>query len=253
MSATRTQRRSAAREHRRRLEEADRRAARVRRAVRRLLYAAVAAAAVVTVLVVVGERSLSEERIAAPAAPAVDRFAGIPQDGTALGDPDAPVTVVEFVDMQCPFCGEFDRTVLPAVVEDYVRSGRVRIELRTMAFLGPDSVRAAQAVSGAAAQDRMWQFVDRFFAAQGAENSGYVTEDFLRDVGSGVPGLDVERALAADSRDAIALAEREARAAGIDSTPSFLVGPTGGELRRAELQSLDAASFAAILDRELAR
>lgn len=247
------QRREAARAQRRAEEAAETRQAHRRRSRRRLAGAALAALAVVAGLVALGEATLPGRAPADDAATTMARYAGIPQDGAALGNPDAPVTVVEFVDLQCPFCAQFDRTVLPTVLDRYVRTGRVRMELRTLAFIGPDSVRAAQAAQAAADQDRLWPFVDRFFAQQGPENSGYVTDAFLRDAARGIAGLDPERMLAADDGSGIARAEAEARTAGIESTPSFLIGPTGGTLRKAELGSLDTTAFTALLDRELAR
>jgi protein-disulfide isomerase len=253
MSATRTQRRETARAQRRAAETAGQRREDRRRAGRRLGLTAVAALAVVAAMIAVSEATLPDRAPVADAAATEARYAGIPQDGAALGDPAAPVTVVEFVDLQCPFCARFDQTVLPSVIDRYVRPGRVRLELRTLAFIGADSVRAAQAAQAAAAQDRLWPFVDRFFAQQGPENSGYVSDDFLRDAARGISGLDPERVLAASDGSGIARAESEARAAGIESTPSFLIGPTGGTLRKAQLQSLDTAEFTGLLDRELAR
>src|SRR5205823_5256779 len=102
-------------------------------------------------------------------------FAGIPQPGPALGSPHAPYTLVEFVDLQCPFSARFDREVLPAVIRRFVRTGLLRLELRTVAFLGPDSAPLAAATTAAGMQDHMWQFADRVFRDQGRENSGYAT------------------------------------------------------------------------------
>ena len=72
------------------------------------------------------------------------QFAGIPQDEVALGDPDAPATLIEFADLQCPFCAQFAVEALPSVVDRFVRDGRLRLELRLLAFLGPDSERGAE-------------------------------------------------------------------------------------------------------------
>jgi protein-disulfide isomerase len=118
-----------------------------------------------------------------------------------------------------------------------VRSGKVRLEFQTLAFLGPDSERAARAAAGAAAQDRLWNLTDLFYLNQGAENSGYATDAFLDGLLGAISRLDVDRArrdgetAAADRLlgDAEALAQRH----GIDSTPSFLLGRTGREERRA--------------------
>jgi protein-disulfide isomerase len=79
-------------------------------------------------------------------------FAGIPEHGGVLGHPSAPVTVTEYVDLQCPICAEASRTTLPALVKDYVRTGKVKLQGRTLHFIGPDSVRAARVAAGAERQ-----------------------------------------------------------------------------------------------------
>src|SRR4051812_42565873 len=76
---------------------------------------------------------------ALPESDAVQReFKGIPQYGLALGSPKAPVTMVEYVDLQCPGCRAFETGVLPSIVPEFVRTGKLRIEARPIAFIGPD-------------------------------------------------------------------------------------------------------------------
>ena len=80
-------------------------------------------------------------------------YAGIPQDGTTLGEDNAPVTLYLYEDFQCPFCGQFDREMFPDLIDDYVRDGKVKVVSETMAFLGPDSVTAARAALAAGEQN----------------------------------------------------------------------------------------------------
>jgi protein-disulfide isomerase len=162
------------------------------------------------------------------------RFAGIPQHGPALGSPRARYTLVEFADLQCPYCARFDRGVLPSLIERFVRTGRLRIELRPVAFLGPDSAPAAAATVAAGMHDRMWQFADLFYRNQGRENSGYVTPRFIGRVAASVPGLGVARLQRASGtpqlRAALEGNARSARTAGISGTPGLRLGRTGGVL-----------------------
>jgi len=180
-------------------------------------------------------------------------LAGIPQSGITLGDPKAKVTVVEFADLQCPFCREYSLQTLPLIVQDYVRSGKVKIEFRTLSFIGADSVSAGKFAAGAAAQDKLWNFVDVFYFNQKQENSGYATAQFIHKVARAVKGLDAGAAQAhADSRGAAALtaANQLAERYGVTGTPTLVVGRTGGTLTKVDGFSTDAVKGA--IDKALA-
>ncbi|HZV75179.1 MAG TPA: thioredoxin domain-containing protein [Conexibacter sp.] len=183
-------------------------------------------------------------------------FAGIPQNGIALGDPRAPVTFVEFADLQCPVCRAYAQQVLPTLVTDYVRTGKIKMTFRNVSFIGQDSARAAQMAAAAGLQNKLWPYVDILYANQGQENSGYVTDDFLRRIGAGVKGLDVEKAM--NDRGLPALqrqlddAQTEWEAGGLTWTPRFLVGPTGGRLE-ALGRSFDVGALTSAIDKVLAQ
>lgn len=188
------------------------------------------------------------------AASLAERFEGIPQDGAFLGRPDAPYTLVEFADLQCPFCAQFDREVLPAVIERFVQSGELRIELRPVSFLGHDSSTGAAATVAAGEQDRMWQFADLWYRNQGPENSGYATPQFLSRVARAA-SLDLDRwQRQSNSPELIAILERNARAAQtarISGTPGFRLGPTGGALTPFAGRATGRAEFVAALKAQL--
>jgi protein-disulfide isomerase len=208
---------------------------------------------------IVGSGSESNAAVATPAAGLAGEaklLRGIPQNGTALGSPDAPVTLVEYADMQCPYCAQWSRNVFPELVRDYVRTGQVRVVFRGLAFVGPDSDKALRTALSAVDQHRLWDVVDLLFANQGPENAGWVTEDLLTDIGEAVPGLDGKRML--DDRWSPRVDGRLAAAAasgqrdGVTGTPFFLAGPTGGTLEPVVVPSLDAKPFRAHLDALLA-
>jgi protein-disulfide isomerase len=182
-------------------------------------------------------------------AAATAAFKGIPQSGIALGSPKAPVTMVEFADLQCPFCGEYQRAVFPTILKRYVRTGKVRVELRLLRFLGPDSDRLARVAAGAAAQNRMWQFVELAYQRQGAENSGYATDDYINSLAAGAGLKSVNAGAGADA--AIARNEQAAQTLGVKATPSFLIGRTGGALHRFQPSELTPGAFTPQLDKEL--
>src|SRR5262249_48898922 len=121
---------------------------------------------------------------------------GIPQQANVLGRANAPVELIEYADLQCPYCGEFARSTLPTLVGRYVREGKLKIEFRGLAFVGSDSEKALRAVVAAGAQNRLWNMVDLLYRNQGTENTGWVTNGLIASAAAEVPGLDVPRMLA---------------------------------------------------------
>jgi protein-disulfide isomerase len=220
--------------------------------VRRLAVVAAVAVAAVVVAAVVSSSGGSSPTPATPAAsgnaPTNALFAGIPEKDGVLGDPSAPVTVTEFVDLQCPICAETSRSTLPLLIQDRVRTGEVKLDARTLQFIGPDSVRAAQVAAGAREQGKLWPFLAAFYAAQGPENSGYATDDFLRAVARSA-GVDADRALAYAQTDAAAdqlnRANSEAQTRAIGSTPTFVV--TGEDGKAHVVVGHDDASLTAAI------
>ncbi|MET0938172.1 MAG: thioredoxin domain-containing protein [Gaiellaceae bacterium] len=178
-------------------------------------------------------------------------FEGVRQRGNVLGRPGAPVTIVEYADLQCPYCAQWARDTLPAIVDEYVRAGKVRIVFEGVAILGPESASALQTVVSAGAQNKLWNMSELVFHNQGTENSGWVTDDLLRRSGNSVPGLDVDAMM--DDRSsqevaaAVADAQAAAQAAGVNVTPSFQIGKTGGEMTLV-VGAQPTADFRQILD-----
>ncbi|HEX3609704.1 MAG TPA: thioredoxin domain-containing protein [Solirubrobacterales bacterium] len=119
------------------------------------------------------------------------QLSGIPQHGLVLGDPDAKVAVLEFADLQCPFCRAYSEEVLPQVIENQVRGGEAKLDFRNYTIIGPQSTPAGAAAIAAGEQGRGWDFVELFYRNQGTEDTGYVSDEFLTAVAraAGVPDI----------------------------------------------------------------
>ncbi|HEY6731334.1 MAG TPA: DsbA family protein [Solirubrobacterales bacterium] len=154
---------------------------------------------------------------------------GIPQQGMLLGDPQAPVELVEFGDLQCPVCKAYAEEILPAIIENQVKNGEVKIDFRNFTIIGPESVDAGAAAVAAGEQGRGWNFVELFYRNQGGENAGYVDDAFLEAVAKGAGVSDIEkwnedRAL---KRATVEDTSKEAQELGFNGTPSFAIkGPS---------------------------
>ena len=179
-------------------------------------------------------------------------FRGIPQKLNVLGNPNAPVTMIEFADLQCPFCREFALEALPTIVRDYVRPGKVKLVFAGIAFIGPDSETALRATYAAGLQSRLWNFLDLLYRNQGPENSGWVTDALLRATAKAIPGVDVGTLLSArqtaEVDNALLATRQQASSARVTSTPSFFAGATGGTLNRINVTSLTPSAFRPALD-----
>jgi protein-disulfide isomerase len=216
------------------------------------LGAALAAAAVIVVVAIVISTSGGDDKKgggtatgdAAGSKQAAQLLNGVPQKGTTLGKPDAPVTLVEFADLQCPFCRDYTLSTFPKLVANYVKPGKVKMVFQNYAFIGPDSLTAARAAEAAGNQNKLWHFVDVFYNNQGTENTDYVTDPFLTKIAEGA-GVDSKKMLA-DRQDpkvdqAIAEAQQAAQQAGVNSTPTFLIKKAGSPPQKVSAAQLEAA------------
>jgi protein-disulfide isomerase len=262
---TRSERRAEARAARAERREAEARRERMRR---RLwaLGGAVVLAAVVVVAIVLATGG-GDDKSGPPALKAGEqlpgqfeanaRFGRLDQQGITVGKPGAPVTLVEFADLQCPFCRQFETDVMPTLVANYVRTGKMKMVFRNVSFIGDDSLRAAQMAAAAGRQNKLFPFVEIFYANQGEENTGYADDAFLRKIGSAVKGLNVEKAMSDRNLPAVQTQLTEAQdlwqANGFEGTPSFLLGPTGGKLKPLDqIAPNDLDAFKRQIDKALA-
>jgi len=257
-TATRNERREQARRARIQREQGEAANAARRRRFTRLGAVLGAAAVVVVILVAVsssgGGSTASTSSSASSSAVAGTQASrsllnGIPQKGLTLGNANAPVRVLEFADLQCPFCRDYSLGVMPGLVQKYVRTGKVRMEFHALAFIGPDSVRAARVAEAAGRQNKLWDVADLAYHNQGKENSGWATDAKLRSIAAAVPGLDVNQVFAARNGAAVTAQLKAAgdlaTRSGVNETPTFLVG-RGSSLKAVDAAGLPAAIKAAV-------
>ena len=150
----------------------------------------------------------------------------IPKTRHFKGDPNAPVTIIEFGDFQCPYCGRFFAQTEPQIDETYIQSGKVRFGYFGFAFLGQESNWAAEAAECAADQNKFWEYHDTLYSSQSGENQGAFNKDNLKKIAEGL-GLDTSAFNECfDSGKYKQLIQDDSNAAsslGVRSTPTFLI------------------------------
>ena len=149
--------------------------------------------------------------------------------GRQMGDPNAPVLIELYEDFQCPSCRTFNENIEPLLVQDYIATGRARLVFRQFAFIGSESVQAANASLCAADQGRFWDYHDILFANQAGENQGAFVDRRLLAFAESL-GLDMDAFRTCfqdktfqDEADSERLA---GQSAGVQSTPTILVNGT---------------------------
>ncbi len=108
----------------------------------------------------------------------------IPLYKSQQGSEDAKVTVIEFADFQCPYCGEWQKTIYPKLKSEYIDTGKVKFVFWDLAFLGDESIKAAEAAVCAKDQNKFWEYHDLLFAGQYGENQGAFSDKILKEKAS---------------------------------------------------------------------
>jgi protein-disulfide isomerase len=184
-------------------------------------------------------------------------FKGIPQHGAILGNPKAPVTMREYIDLQCPVCQAFETEVFPDLIKQYVRPGKVKVEMRPWAFIGPDSLRGQAATIAAMHQNRAFQFAQLLYFNQGTENTGWLTDSVLAFDAASIDGMNVKQVFnernASSVKDAAKTVDRQATADKVTGTPALFVGRSNQKLKYVTMQNgLDRESITSALNNALA-
>jgi protein-disulfide isomerase len=200
---------------------------------------------VVAVVIAIAALSRGGSNVSAEIVVPTPRPAGVAQSGHTYGDPNAPVTIDEYVDFQCPFCEQAVVNVMPVIDQQYVENGTVKIVAHPIAILGDESVQAAAAAEAANEQGKFWAFFDALYANQGAENSGAFSNERLVKIAEAL-GLDMSAFHAVFDNGVytqqVIDTTQGARSAGVSSTPTILVN---GVKVNASVDAISAAIEAA--------
>jgi len=153
----------------------------------------------------------------------------IAQTNHFRGDPNAPITLIEFSDFQCPYCSQWATETGPQIEELYVKTGKVRVGHFHFPFLGDESLWAAEASECAGDQGKYWEYYEYLFENHGGENQGAFSKDNLKIIAQtlGLDSQTFDQCL--DSGKHTELVTQQgmfARQLGVQSTPSFIVNGT---------------------------
>jgi protein-disulfide isomerase len=162
---------------------------------------------------------------------AYNLFKGIPQNGLTLGSPNAPATLTEYIDLQCPVCQEFESTQLPTLVQKYVRNGQLSIKMQPWSIRGPDSNTGQAATIAASLQNKAFPFAQMLYFNQGQENTGWLNQNMVQSAASSVDGLKPSQ-VATDSgssktKSIVNSVDSTAATQGFNATPTLLLNHRG--------------------------
>ena len=143
-----------------------------------------------------------------------------------MGNPNAPITILEWGDYQCTFCYKFHQNTLDIINEDFIKTGKVKIIFKDFPLNGLDSKLAAEASYCAQDQEKYWKYHDELYKNWGGERTGWITRESLTKFAE-IVEIDVEKfnKCLDDHKyeNKVNLLYEFGKEIGIDATPSFLV------------------------------
>lgn len=165
----------------------------------------------------------------AAAEPVVVRAAS--DDPMAIGELDAPVTLLEWTDFTCPYCGVFNRETLPVLIEEYVDTGKVRLEVHDVTFIGEQAEDAAVAARAAGEQGKYFDYLLAVYELGANENKPDLSRETLFGLAEQVGVADMARFEAdftgTELRSLVQQSTALAQNIGVSSVPFFAVTPDG--------------------------
>ena len=152
-----------------------------------------------------------------------------------LGDPDAPITLVEFGDYQCHYCNVFFQSIEKDIVKNYVDTGKVKIIFKDYNIIGEDSVKASQGAHCANDQGLFWEYHDILYSNWTGENNGWASSENLAIFAQQI-GLNMDKwseCMNKGSHSQIILKSNDdARTLQLTGTPAFFIINSEGEVSK---------------------
>jgi len=143
-----------------------------------------------------------------------------------LGDPSAPITILEWGDYQCTFCYRFHQSSLNIILEEYVNSGKINLVFKDFPLNGPDSILGAEATYCAGDQEKYWAFHNELYSNWAGERTGWINYDSLNQFAKSV-NLELDQFTSCldehKYKQKVLELEKFGKEIGIDATPSFLI------------------------------
>jgi protein-disulfide isomerase len=183
-------------------------------------------------------------------------YTRLKQEGSpVLGNPSSPITIIQFGDFQCGFCGRFARDTEPQINQTYVQTGKINLVFKHFVTHGPDSMSAAIASQCANEQGGFWKFYELLYGNQGEENSGWASVDNLKKFASQIPGMNTSRFNSClDNQKYKSIVDNDSAFAyksGFQGTPTFIVEKSDGSDPQVLLGAYPFPVFQAILDKKI--
>jgi protein-disulfide isomerase len=149
------------------------------------------------------------------------------QNGSPImGDPSAPITILEWGDYQCTFCYKFHQNTLDTIKRDFIETGKAKLVFKDFPLNGPDSILAAEAAYCAQDQEKYWQYHDEIYKNWKGEKTGWITRESLEIFATTV-NLDLDKFNMCLNEhkhlERVNQLHEFGKEIGIDATPSFLV------------------------------
>jgi protein-disulfide isomerase len=195
----------------------------------------VAALAVIAVVAII---FIANSQNAAPPSPT---SSGIRVAANVMGQSNAPVTIEEWADLQCPACRQFALGTERQLRTAYIATGKVQFVFHHLAFIGQESIWAGEAVECAGEQNRFWDLHDRLYAVQGGENSGTFSKANLEKIAGDIGfGADFNVCLESDRYlQRVTDDTKAGQAKGVNATPTLFVN--GRKLADVSIDGVRAA------------
>jgi protein-disulfide isomerase len=143
-----------------------------------------------------------------------------------LGDPNAPITLIEFGDYQCHFCNVYYQNTEHKIYQEYVTTGKVNVIFKDNTIIGPDSIGAAHASHCASEQGQFWKFHNTLYNNWGGENNGWAGPENIKKFAQQI-GLNMEKFIECNNdkryAEKILASNADAQILGMKGTPAFFI------------------------------